>query len=465
MNIDHNSDARVFEEDQAKLKFSEKLAVVISGTLGTFHSQVIQLFLLFFYTDMLGISPAYAAGLFLVIRVFDAIAAPTFGILIDKIETPWGKYKPWFIGISIFAAIFGWLTFSDFGFSGMGLLIYITITYFLYSTFKTLEIAPQMAIVPVVTKRLDDRISMNQISYFFMMIAAMLASIGVQPLYKKLGGGNGVRGFSIIMGVVAVITILIGIFQVFKVQERYVVPPRKNESDMSFKEMFKVLISNKTALIVYAYILGLNLSNGFRTTLSIYFYKYYFHNEGLVAIMGIIGILPTLIGVAFSGRITKRIGIKNNLIIGSVVTIITTLGFIAVPSSKLGLGVYMMLSVIGGLFTGISTPASGTMMPAAMDYTEWQTGKNLNGLMGSLQGFLQTFSTAISGSVAAASLSIIGYVSGAASQSNNTILGIKMLMSIVPAVILLLTLFVIKFDLTEEKQAQIAKELDERRKS
>ena len=99
------------------------------------------------------------------------------------------------------------------------------------------------------------------------------------------------------------------------------------------------------------------------------------------------------------------------------------------------------------------------MLPAAMDYTEWKTGKNINGFMGSLQGFLQTFSTAISGSVAAASLSIIGYVSGAAQQSSTTILGIKILMSIVPAVIMLLTLVVIKFDLTEEKQAEITKEL------
>ena len=64
----------------------------------------VSLFLLFFYTDMMGISAAYAAGLFLFIRFFDAIAAPAFGIFIDKVNTPWGKYKPWFIGVAIFAA-------------------------------------------------------------------------------------------------------------------------------------------------------------------------------------------------------------------------------------------------------------------------------------------------------------------------------------------------------------------------
>jgi sugar (glycoside-pentoside-hexuronide) transporter len=452
-------------QEERKLKFGEKVAVVIPGTLGTFHSQVIQMFLLFFYTDMMGISAAYAAGLFLFVRVFDAVAAPVFGIFIDKVNTPWGKYKPWFIGVAVFAAVFGWLTFTDLGLSGNSKLIYATITYFLYSTFKTLEIAPQMAIVPVVTKRIDDRMSMNQIGYFFMMIAAMVANVAIQPLYKRLGGGNGAKGFSIIMGSVAVITILIGIYQSFKVKERYVVQPKKDEKSLSLKEMLAALFTNKTALIVYGYIFGLNLSTGFRATLSIYYYKYYFHNEGLVAIMGLLSMVPTLIGVGLSGPITKRIGIRNNLVAGSLVAVVTTLALIAIPPTKVGLIIFIVISVIGGLFAGISTPASGTMMPAAMDYTEWKTGKNINGFMGSLQGFLQTFSTAISGSVAAASLSIIGYVSGAAEQNSATILGIKVLMSIVPAIMMLLTLVVLKFDLTEEKQAQIANELAERRRT
>ncbi|MBK1812288.1 MFS transporter [Clostridium sp. YIM B02505] len=451
-------------ENYSKLKFSEKLAVVMPGTLGTFHSQVIQMFLLFFYTDMMGISAAYAAGLFLFIRVFDAVAAPAFGIFIDKIETPWGKYKPWFIGVAVFAAVFGWLTFTDFGLSGNAKLIYATITYFLYSTFKTLEIAPQMAIVPVVTKRIDDRISMNQIGYFLMMISAMVASVAIQPLYKKLGGGNGAKGFSIIMGTVAIFTMLIAVFQVFQVKERYAAQPKKDEKALSLKEMFSALISNKTALIVYGYILGLNLSNGFKATLSIYYYKYYFNNEGLVAIVGLLSMVPTLIGVALSGPITKRIGIRNNLVMGSIISVVTTFVLIVVPPTKVGLITFIVLYVVAGLFSGISTPASGTMMPAAMDYTEWKTGKNINGFMGSLQGFLQTFSTAISGSIAATALSIIGYVSGAAQQSSATITGIKILMSIVPAIIMLLTLVVIKFDLTEEKQVQITKELAERRK-
>lgn len=458
------NNVKVDKEDR-KLKFSEKVAVVIPGSLGLFHSQVIQMFLLFFYTDMMGISAAYAAGLFLFIRVFDAVAAPVFGIFIDKVNTPWGKYKPWLIGVAVFAAVFGWLTFTDFGLSGNAKLIYATITYFLYSTFKTLEIAPQMAIVPVVTKRIDDRMSMNQIGYFLMMISAMVASVAVQPLYKRLGGGNGAKGFSIIMGTVAIITILIGVFQAFKIKERYVTQPKKEEKSISLKEMLTALLKNKTALIVYGYSLGINLANGFKATLAIYYYKYYFHNEGLVAIIGLVSMVPTLLGVALSRPVTKRIGIKNNLVIGSIINVISLAAVIAVPPTQVGLILFIALYVVAGLFSGISTPASGTMMPAAMDYTEWKTGKNINGFMGSLQGFLQTFSTAISGAVAAGCLSIIGYVSGATQQSSSTILGIKILMSIVPAIIMLLTLVVVKFDLTEEKQAQITKELAERRKN
>jgi Na+/melibiose symporter-like transporter len=105
------------------------------------------------------------------------------------------------------------------------------------------------------------------------------------------------------------------------------------------------------------------------------------------------------------------------------------------------------------------------MMPAAIDYSEWKTGKNMNAFMGSFLGFLQTFATAISGAIAAGSLSVIGYVAGAAEQSSSTLLGFKVLMSIIPAAVTLLQLAVLWFDLSESKQVEITRELAERRKN
>jgi sugar (glycoside-pentoside-hexuronide) transporter len=455
----------VIEPEERKLKFSEKLSAVLNGTTGVFHSQVIQMFLLFYYTDIMKISAAYVAGLFLVARIVDAFLAPIFGIYIDKVNTRWGKYKPWYIWTGALIGIFGWLTFTNFHLGSTGNLIYATITYFIYSGLKSMEQAPANALIPAITKSVNDRISLNQIGYFFMMVAILFAQIGIQPLYKRVGGGDPAFGFSIIMGVVAVIGILIAVYQQYSIKERYIAPVIKVEDRPSIKEMIVALIKNKYALIVFIYVFAINLAGGIRSGITIYYFKYFFHNEGLMVIAGMVGMLPTLIGVVFSPMMTKRIGIRKNLLIGIIVGAVTTAAIVLIPPTSTGVTMYLVLSVVGNLFVGLSTPAQGTMMPAAIDYSEWRTGKNINAFMGSFLGFLQTFATAISGAIAAGSLSVIGYVAGAAEQSSSTLLGFKVLMSVVPAVITLLQLAILWYDLSESKQAEITKDLADRRKN
>lgn len=235
----------VIESEDKKLKFSEKLAATLNSTTGVFHSQVIQVFLLFYYTDIMKISAAYVAGLFLVARIVDAFLAPIFGIFIDKVTTPWGKYKPWYILTGALIGIFGWLTFTNFNLGPTGNVVYATITYFIYSALKSMEQAPANALVPAITKSINERMSINQISYFFMMIAILTAQMGIQPLYKRVGGGDPALGFSIIMGAVAVIGILIAVFQQYTVKERYIAQVITDENKPSLKEMFVTVITNK----------------------------------------------------------------------------------------------------------------------------------------------------------------------------------------------------------------------------
>lgn len=451
------------KNDQEKLKFREKLAVQLNSATGSFHSQVIQLFLLYYYTDIMKLSAAYVAGLFLVARIVDAFLAPIFGIIIDKISTPWGKYKPWYIITGALIGVFGWLTFTDFHLGTVGNHIYATITYFIYSGLKSIEQAPANALTPAITKSVEERVSINQIGYFMMMIAILFAQMGIQPLYTRVGGGDPALGFSIIMAVVGIIGIGIAIFQQRTIKERYLSPVQTKENAPSIKEMTVGVFTNKYALIAFIYSFAINLAMSIKSGITIYYFKYFFQNEGLMVIAGAIGMLPTLIGVAFSSKITKRIGVRNNLLIGIFASAVTTAAVVFIPPTQVGVITYLVLSGIGSFFAGLSTPAQGTMMPAAMDYSEWKTGKNFNAFMGSFYGFLQTFATAISGAVAAGSLALIGYVAGAPEQSSSTLFGLKVLMSIIPAIVTLLQLAVLWFDLSESKQAQITKELAERK--
>lgn len=462
-NVEFSNNINTQNEDR-KLKFREKAAVTIGGMTGTAHFQMISMFLLFFYTDVMKISPAYVAGLFLVARIFDAILAPVFGVFVDKITTPWGKYRPYSVIIGVPTAIFGWLTFTNFHFGHNGQYIYATLTYLIYSICMAIAQAPGAALTPAITKRVDDRVSIGFYSYIFVMIGAMVVVIGGQPLVKALGGGNDTKGFTLLMGVFAVITIATSVFSFLNIKERYVVQPRKEDKKTSLKEMFAAVFTNKAAIIVYIYIFANNLANGIRSGIMIYYFQYYFHNVGLMATVGIVGLLPTFIGAMLSSKITKLIGIKTNVLISAIVNVVSMAAVIVLPGTSTGVTIFLVISVIASLFSGFASPAQSAMMPAAMDYTEWKSGINVNAFMGSFLGFLQTFATALSGSIAAGALAFVGYVPGA-NQSTETILGIKILMGILPAIIIAFTASVAWFDLTEDKQTQIAKDLAERRKN
>ncbi|CUH97048.1 putative membrane protein [Propionispora sp. 2/2-37] len=455
---------QVHDEDR-KLTFIEKLILPSGSFTGTFQFQMIQMFLLYYYTDIFKISAGYVAVLFLVARVIDAFLAPAFGMYVDKVNLPWGKYRPWFLIIGIPTGVFGFLTFTAFDLSAEGKLVYATITYFFYSVFIAIAQGPGAAMIPAMTKRLDDRMAVGIYSYVYVMLGAMIPTIGGLALIKVLGQGDDARGFSMFMAILAVVVIVQSIVSFIVLKEKYVIPKKPEEQQYGFKEMLmKAVMKNRTAIIALTFIFSLNLANGVRSAVMIHYLKYFFHNEGLIMLVGAVTLLPTLLGAVLSPMVTRRTGLRQNLIISTVVNILTSALVIFIPATELGFQVYLGLGILGALFNGISMPAQGTLMPAAMDYAEWKTGINANAFMGSLQGFMQTFATAVSGALAAGALALVGYQGGAAEQTSGAILGIQIIMTLFPAIITVLSLCVIWFDLTEDKQKQIAHDLAERRK-
>lgn len=129
--------------------------------------------------------------------------------------------------------------------------------------------------------------------------------------------------------------------------------------------------------------------------------KYYFHNENLMVVIGIISLVPSIIGTLLAGPITKRLGIKATMLSSVIMSVLSSAAIMFVPASSASMAIFLVLRAIDGFTMGISTPAQTTMMPAAMDYTEWKTGMNVNGFMGSIQGVMKTIATAIAGALTA----------------------------------------------------------------
>lgn len=457
-----NVDAGIIGIDK-KIPFYEKFIFGSANGLSTFYFMMISTWLLFFYTDVLKINAAYVGVMFVVVRIIDAFLAPMFGVYMDRTTSKWGRYKPWFVFIWLGLSIGGLLSFYPTNFGNLGNTIFATVTYIIFSVFMSLTTAPTMGLTTSMTKRQDDRMTISISQYVWIMIFATIAQVGALPIIKTLGNGDQGAGFRSFMFMAMIITIILTIFIAKVTKERFSNVAQIQEK-FSLKLIYDTLAKNKYALISLAFVFALNLFNAVRAAVGIYYYKYYFNDENMIVIVGVLTMLPTMIGVFLSPLITKKIGLKNNILTMVIITIITCAAMFFIPATDSGKIAFYALFVIGGLFMGIAQPAQGTMLPAAIDYGEWKFNTNSGGFLGSISSFAQTLSTAISGGATAMILAYVKYVPNVP-QTDTALNGIKFMMGLLPAIVFLLGLSILAWDLSESKHKQIIEELSLRRES
>jgi sugar (glycoside-pentoside-hexuronide) transporter len=444
-----------------KIPFLEKIIYSSGSGISTFYFMMVQLWLLYFYTDIIKIDATYVGVMFVVVRTLGAVITPVVGVALDRRSTRWGKYKPWFLIFGLGLAVSGFLTFNPVSSIATGRTVYATITYIILSIFMSVGSAPGMGLTSSMTKRQDDRLTMQIMGFVWILILSVVAQVGSQPIIQALGKGDEGAGFRVFM------LIFTGVFSAWYlliskvVKERFTLQNEKQEQ-FSLKLIVDSLVKNKYALITVTYIFALTLTTSMRSTVGIYYYKYYFNDASLLSLIGGITILPTLLGSLLCPLANKLIGLRLNLVIAVGVNIAASIAMFFVPATDAGKTAFIILSVIGGLFMGIAQPAQGTMMPMAVDYGEWKYKTNSGGFFGALNGFFQTMATAISGGIVALVLSIVKYVPDV-QQTEGTLSGIKVMMSIVPATVFILGWVVLAWDMTEGKHKKITKELVERK--
>jgi Na+/melibiose symporter-like transporter len=172
-----------------------------------------------------------------------------------------------------------------------------------------------------------------------------------------------------------------------------------------------------------------------------------------------------IIGVLVSPIVTKKLGLKKNLLVMVIVNIVTSVAVFFIPATAEGVIALYVLSSIGYLFIGIARPAQETMLPFAADYGEWKFNTNNGGFLGALNGFTQKLYTTLIGALPAWILVLVGYVPNS-EQTATSLVGIKLSMSIFPAILfVILALIVSCWDMTTKRQIEIANEISARQAS
>ncbi len=168
-----------------KLSFKEKVGYSFGDAAANFVFQTMLIFQLGFYTDVFHISAAAAGTLLLVGRVWDAIFDPFMGVIADKTNTKWGKFRPWILWSAIPYALIFVLAFTTPNFSYTGKLIYAYITYILLMTLYSVNNLPYSALSGVMTADVNERTTLSSYRFIFAMIAAFIVQGLTLPLVSK----------------------------------------------------------------------------------------------------------------------------------------------------------------------------------------------------------------------------------------------------------------------------------------
>ncbi len=290
---------------QEIVRTQEKVGYACGDLASCLYWQTIGSFLLFFYTDVFGISAAAAGTMFLVTRLWDAVNDPIMGTIADRTKTRWGRFRPYLLWLAVPFGVIGVLLFTTPDFSPTGKLVWAYITYNLMMMAYTAINIPYSSLLGVITSDPLDRVRLST----FKFLGAFGGNLAVQaftlPLVAYFGQGDRAIGFRNTMMLYGTVAVALFLVTFFSVRER-VQPAPSQKSRV--KEDVRDLSRNKPWLILLAIGLFVLAYVAIRNGVTIYYLKYYARNENLYNWYMVSATIATIIGIFVVGWITKKVG-------------------------------------------------------------------------------------------------------------------------------------------------------------
>ena len=453
------------KSNTAPLSFIEKVGYGVGDMASNFYMGFFNIFLLYYYLDVWGISPAGAATMFLVTKIIDAVSDPTMGLIADRTETKWGKYRPYILWMAVPFALLGYLLFLGPDLSQTGKLIFAYVSYSLVMLVYTAINVPYSALLAVISPLSEERTKATQFRFIFASLGTLIIGATAKPLVDWLGGGNEVLGFRLTIVVFAILALLLFFFTFASTRER--IRPEKHDS--SIKDDLNVLRKNISWIILAVCSILIVVGLVARISSTAFFTKYNMEYGGekvlwwmdsttLIITAGFVGqLFGALITPSLLNFIDKRrLMILMNLVFGG--SIIATY-FIPVDQFLQTLILYAL-----GIFSfGIIITLLFSMYTDCAEYGEWMSGHNSAGLTVSASMFSLKFGSAVGSAIPGYILGWYGFVKDQP-QTEMALDGISMSWNVVPAVFFLLAAILMFFyKLDGETMEKIEQQLLERR--
>jgi sugar (glycoside-pentoside-hexuronide) transporter len=443
-----------------RLSFGEKFGYGLGDMAANFVFQAMLALQLDFYTHTFGLTPAQAGTLFLVVGLGVACLNPVMGVIADRTNTRWGKFRPWLIWTALPFGVIGVLTFTTPNISPAAKVIYAWTTYILLRVIYTVNNVPYASLTAVMTSDPDERTSIASYRQIFANSAGFIVASLAIPMVRFFGHGNDALGYQLTMGLLSALSVIFFVIAFFATKER-IQPDPQQKSDLGrdLSDLFK----NRPWVVLFLATLFYFAAIVIRGNVMLPYFRFVAGNVDLYAWFNGFGLAALLAGVACSTAVSARVG-KRQLFIASMFlagVFNTALMFIS-PTATV---VVIATEVLRQFSFGLSGPILWAMMGDVADYGEWKTGRRASGTVTSGVVFALWAGLAVGGAVAGWLFTLYGFISGAAEQTAHAQSGILLTASVWAGLAFFATAVCLLFyPISREMNQKIALELAERRK-
>lgn len=448
------------------LSFREKFAYGLGDTASNFFFQAFNLFLLYYYTDIFGIGAAAVGTMFIVTRFVDCVTDPLMGLMADRTKSRWGKFRPWLLWMAVPYGALGYLMFTNPALSDSGKLIFAYVTYSAMMLVYTAINIPYGALMGVMSPSSAVRTTLSTYRFVCAFGGGVLVASLVTPLKNLLGGGNELAGFQWTMAIFAVVSIAMFLFTFAFTKER--VAPAGDENANFARDLGNLFRNRAWVVLFFAAIFTLT-NVGVRNAVMVFYMKYYVTDDGSpvflfmdkTALFLSSGMWAMILGVACTKWFTARWGKKSLMIVLSTINALS-MGVLFFFPPEMFWWVFV-INFVGTFFNGPTPALVWAMYADAADYGEWKFNRRTTALNFSAAQFGQKMGLAIGGAMAGWGLALFGFVANAV-QTDESLLGIRLLFAVGPAAFAMLNIIVLLFyPLRESLVSQIESELAARR--
>jgi sugar (glycoside-pentoside-hexuronide) transporter len=411
-------------------------------------------YLLYFYTDVFGLSAAAAAGVFLVARVVDAITDPMMGMIAERTSSRWGRLRPYLLLGALPLALISILTFTVPDLDESGKLVWAYVTYISFGIVYTVVSIPYSALTASLTDDHHERTLLSTIRMAFAFAGGYVISVGMLPLVGMFE--TKAAGFQAAMGLFGIVATALLVLTFANTRER-IQPPASQK--LSLSDSLKAVYANPPLLIVMVLFTCGMLSFTVRQSVTLYYFKYNLGREDLIAAFFGITFPIMFIGLLAVPKLAAKLGKAGGIIAGAVVTIVGCLGLYFTPyESIVWIFFWSCVVALGG--TPIAV-LGWAMIPDTVEYAQWKHGLRADGAIFSFASFFQKLAKALGGAGVAGGLAVAGYVANV-EQSETSLRTIHNLMTLAPAAIMIVMIIAARFyRLDESTHAQMISSLRE----